>query len=91
MPGKLDYLINADAYPAYSIQILQGIRKGKGYREIATDMGKSLGMVQFFAAQLQEGGMIDVSPSWRRGQKNRMILTEKGELLCKKQGLKKNN
>ena len=68
------------------LAILSGVRKGKGYRAMANDIGKSIGMIQQYAEQLRKYEAIARIPKVS-GQKAVWKLTDKGEQICQTNNL----
>lgn len=68
------------------LAILSGVRKEKGYRAMAKDLGKSIGMVQQYVDQLAKYKAIVRIPKVS-GQKAVWKLTDKGEQICQKNNL----
>ena len=63
--------------------ILSGVRKGLSYRKMAKVVGKSLGMVQIYVIELEEFGALKRTEK-KRGMGKKLMLTEKGEDICKR-------
>lgn len=61
--------------------ILSGVRKGKSYRQMAKDLGKSLGTIQMFVEELIIYGALE------RDEK-KIKLTQKGKEVCSQLSIK---
>lgn len=78
-------ICNDKLFPEH-LAILSGVRKGRGYRAMAKDLGKSIGTVQQYIDQLAKYNAI-VRTQKVNGQKNVWKLTDKGEKICQTNNL----
>ena len=73
----------------YHTVVLLGIDASKTYREIADDMGKSHGMVQYYLREvLEPQGYVshEVNPKTGRAKARSLKLTDKGKKALKEEG-----
>lgn len=71
------YDINNPQHSIFFYSVIGGIRNKLSYRQMASNIGKSIGSVQKLVKKLIELGYVEVAPK-KRGQKNGLRVTEKG-------------